>query len=60
MTATHLPEHAAANAHPGPGVAVLLCRCGAALDLDDMHHQHPAPGLTSGPTVARIVCKDCR
>lgn len=60
MTPADLPEHAAAHAHPGPGVAVLACRCGAALDLTDMHHQDPAPGLTSGPTVRRIVCKDCR
>jgi len=49
---------------PEPETAVLACRCGRVLDLDDMVR---APTLTPEPEVIsggafripRIVCEDC-
>ena len=40
---------------PGPGVAVLACRCGTVLSLTDLHTLR----FFAGPKIAPIVCRDC-
>ena len=49
---------------PEPETAVLACRCGRVLDLDDMVSAppvRPEPETTSGEAflIPRIVCSDC-
>lgn len=44
---------------PAPGVAVMACRCGAVLDLADMHRP-PRPGNTgAAPLIDPITCEEC-
>lgn len=46
--------------HPGVGVALLACRCGNAIDLNDMRSAAPIDSTTPGSLAIRpIVCPAC-
>jgi hypothetical protein len=50
-------DHRAAAFHPGPGVAVLVCHCGEAVDLADLRRQAPEHDEDTNPArIRRIVC----
>jgi hypothetical protein len=56
------PDHRpnAVLAPPPPGRAVLACRCGAMLDLNDMHRPGRRPDRTrSGILIEPICCARC-
>jgi hypothetical protein len=51
---------AAARAPPPPGRAVLACRCGVMLDLNDMHRpDRRADRNSSGIRIEPICCARC-
>lgn len=48
------------NLHPGVGVALLACRCGNGIDLDEMRRAAPIDSTTPGSLAIRpIVCPAC-
>jgi hypothetical protein len=56
------PDHglATALAPPPPGRAVLACRCGVMLDLNDMHRPDRRPDRNrSGIRIEPIYCARC-
>jgi hypothetical protein len=56
------PEWWPKDLHPGPGVAVLACACGAAIDAADMRRAQPVrPASPSGGSgvIRPIVCPSC-
>jgi hypothetical protein len=51
---------ASSLAPPPPGRAVLACRCGVMLDLDDMHRPARRPDRNrSGVRIEPICCARC-
>lgn len=55
------PNEHFVTAYPPPrGVAVLMCRCGTALDMEQMYRYVPPRSLRSKSVLLRqICCLDC-
>lgn len=45
--------------HPGPGRALLACRCGRVLDADQMHRYHPPRHTGRSLAIRPITCLEC-
>jgi hypothetical protein len=55
--AEQLPQHRITP--PAPGVAVLACRCGRVLSLDQLHRQRQRRTNGGAPRIETICCLEC-